>query len=1588
MVKLSHQQWLERKERDMEDDKYEKSLEEQRRSRKESSRQKQSSERFDLWLLEKESFEKAQKMVRQLERSRCEDTEKWFEVAVSLNAVDCLRGAYKMDEYRGLPLDRDDSHNICSNEGLKERKLLETEFFRWSRALEHGHEFENVTCDPELGKTFTADAKEIMTEYAEQMGQKGDYIIPSLKYSAPNVKQAAHDKRNLFNPDKIKYNKIHTRLLRSEYARARVEMYDRLDARLDRARDLPLHIAEKKILSAMGLGRLARWLEEDEMEKSTIEQQKKSEDRDYARKIHESFVKKKESMKVRLPDPVEADPTKRIIANKENTTTRMHFAKGKPVAVRRKLNDGPASGSVDILMRSGKVLGKYLYCTNKKDLEMARAQLAKEGHVYKENFKDLDGDPLDDEYEQASGMETKRERSEQRTRDREAKASEKFQEWSTYKSLRSKSLDALQHIDKPGKSGRGVTTEEAHWRYVGEQLKAVDPTLLANFSEWSSGFKPPGQCKVLWETLSPTICDTCCPSSAVHATLLKFINRPGINYSDIFDFAVDNKLKRLMYSDDRDLSDATEEERLKVQESLELGPKAFQQMMLDAGIVLQAYELRILETLFDQDGNGKISRNEFLRFTGVDPRPAARGEALQILRGGNLCVWEACCHLTGMTNAYDIVPGNVPNDLDDEETIVGARPLYSRSGMVKEGWTRWPLPDLQKRLRKLIRSGDAKDLTEGPPSSCETSVWSNKERHVAVEALLSLAAKNREITASLAIKSNGEPPLAPVLTIGDVASLTYAERQTTLVFEWTPQEKSMFPAFYTLESCGKEGSKSHRAHQYDEICRDPPSVSSGEKQLGTFTVNDLQPGTKCLFRIRAFNGYGASPYTYITCATAPRAAPVPVVVKATPTTTTISWGGIGPDIKNTLRDMRDVFRALDVSGSVERDALLDVLEHTLDIKNVLAKIQSATIQGSSVLDMIETADDNIRWEELKSWMSTSIKAPSGKTKSFQYVLCRCVSDELVDFRNEGALKDNAQDTVYTVLKASEWFINRNDSHANPQFDLPSLYMIELPEDSANASEKPALKVVLDKVSSRKDAKPLGSFGKLVQPVSHLEVFEQVYIGSDTSCTLTGIDAGQSYQYRVFLVNNNDVPSRMSAALVTHAPAVAPPAPKLIDSVSTDSVTLGWGTPDLEKLRIKSKAKESNNRKRDDWLKLVGEWAQDPDREETGGVSESTLRKTFMRYDADANGSIEGQELEELFQDLGLPTEGPAFETARLALDGNDDGKVTYQEFSSWWKGSDMHFVLLHSVQTHGKRSPWAPVYRGTASEARVTGLDPNCKHVFALQCDMNRMSSAVSKEIVVVTAPETPQQPVVVEAGSKHIRVKWYCGHGGAERYVLEMLLLERLDGTSKRGSDDWRTVYDGKDTFVFIQGLQPNSVYRLRVKAINCEKNPSMASLPAQVVTTATSEKQMSKANAANYFEVESTGDLVVGDTVLFTERIFDTLVSKSNVKKSSKASVSLTRQSLSSLKDKPQGEFVSERTVAARIVASSHARDKRMLSMEVIWSSLSVKTASDKYLLQSGARIARSEADIFKFESFRAKWFHEDGRWTYNEERDAHFE
>lgn len=62
-----------------------------------------------------------------------------------------------------------------------------------------------------------------------------------------------------------------------------------------------------------------------------------------------------------------------------------------------------------------------------------------------------------------------------------------------------------------------------------------------------------------------------------------------------------------------------------------------------------------------------------------------------------------------------------------------------------------------------------------------------------------------------------------------------------------------------------------------------------------------------------------------------------------------------------------------------------------------------------------------------------------------------------------------------------------------------------------------------------------------------------------------------------------------------------------------------------------------------------------------------LEEHFKRFDHDENGTIDEREFGDLVRALGVHFSDEKVQVAFAAIDINDNGRIDFGEFSSWWQ---------------------------------------------------------------------------------------------------------------------------------------------------------------------------------------------------------------------------------------------------------------------------------------------------------------------------------
>ncbi|RYH06483.1 hypothetical protein EON65_42810 [archaeon] len=498
-------------------------------------------------------------------------------------------------------------------------------------------------------------------------------ILPSLKYFFPAVPKP-NEKAKPLTADQKAQNVIFMRELRKVWFRAREDLnnavvefvakgikaqrsaqekQEKVSKEGGHGGGYDMHFNKDKMslmlenmcLHDLSLKRLRNWIEEDEDKKLAKENEDALEKLKLAKTSHEQFVKKKDSLRIRMPDDMVAPPPPAMTYGKEISAVKAEKA-------------GPKT-TVELMAGSGL---KYVHATSKGrqgmegDLERSRNQLLKIGYVSKENFESEDRERFEKEKRENTVL-REREMMGKKLREESTKA---YDDWVKTKELRDQAVKCLSYIPKPNPAEdnsdmnssrlrRSTTSVDSyktstklyvlitehkemfdHVVDVGKALKSVDRTLFFDWAKWCESVLSINTCQVLWDYFDPRACDVHSAAfSQVRDTFLKLL-RPGVDYKQTFvDFVERSTFRRRIenFKQEKRYYRLEPEEQQEVDQELEGLKKEWMQtvsiskhqlktLLKQMGIVLKEGEMRSLVDAFDANGDGVVTLKEFLDFIG------------------------------------------------------------------------------------------------------------------------------------------------------------------------------------------------------------------------------------------------------------------------------------------------------------------------------------------------------------------------------------------------------------------------------------------------------------------------------------------------------------------------------------------------------------------------------------------------------------------------------------------------------------------------------------------------------------------------------------------------------------------------------------------------------------------------------------------------------------------------------------------------------------------------------------------------------------------------------------------------------------
>ena len=294
-----------------------------------------------------------------------------------------------------------------------------------------------------------------------------------------------------------------------------------------------------------------------------------------------------------------------------------------------------------------------------------------------------------------------------------------------------------------------------------------------------------------------------------------------------------------------------------------------------------------------------------------------------------------------------------------------------------------------------------------------------------------------------------------------------------------------------------------------------------------------------------------------------------------------------------------------------------------------------------------------------------------------------------------------------------------------------------------------------------------------------------------------------------------------------------------------------------------------------------------------------------------------------------------------------------------------------------------------------------------------------------------PCPPLIVTLEATTVRIKVYAPEYGTYKYLIQLRAMTSFPGNPLRGvevskmggtsnfiggslagnkdisSGDWVTVYYGMESLYTCTTMHTDADYECRYFCVNCQGAASESS-PTQFFSTLHRDdvsQALNHRNAEQFFTIECTGDICVGDTVLMTERLFSKPPKEDSSSNGFSSSSRLsgvgssrsipggsknirdsldksTMSVMSGATSTPSGIFIGERTIAAYVVKDNYrsCRDEvqnlnisprdlrrfgkyRRLWLELVWQKSS-NEACKRYELKPGAVIERQQGHLEQFE------------------------
>lgn len=317
-------------------------------------------------------------------------------------------------------------------------------------------------------------------------------------------------------------------------------------------------------------------------------------------------------------------------------------------------------------------------------------------------------------------------------------------------------------------------------------------------------------------------------------------------------------------------------------------------------------------------------------------------------------------------------------------------------------------------------------------------------------------------------------------------------------------------------------------------------------------------------------------------------------------------------------------------------------------------------------------------------------------------------------------------------------------------------------------------------------------------------------------TLTRLEPGKSYRFRVNSLNADGVAGPYSPSVLVHTLVETPAAPLApAKFVQSRKMTLVW----------KARNCFTGTRNKAFTDKMLGEWAGALGDDE-GGVS---IRAAFDKYDRDRSGDIDSAELRNVLEDLGVDASDERLNEAFELLDKNGDGIISYEEFGKWWRRDQVSYTLKRSEEVIPLNSALYTALDNGTNRFRMSTASQSAANVPGIPRAKSRTRGApglsgIQEEASVRSMSRGGTRPQ--SAGGN--------GNGNTSANAAETAVVA---GSGRQVAVPIVS-YRGDKTRCDVMGLTPNRLYHFKLRYVGSRSNsvlsPPLVLMTAPLPTTA----------------------------------------------------------------------------------------------------------------------------------------------------------